>query len=199
MSRWHTRQPVARKSLRDTLTGNLAAFKSNGRPADPVRAARYDGQVARWEEQIASLGPKRERKPKPEALDIDAIHRKQDDTEAPVLRAIGTMLAVHPLVLIAIRQNSGAMHYQGSNGRAIPVWFYKFARKPVDELRVTDFWGFLRDGRPFAIDAKKPSWNGRCTTDSEKGQQAFIHMIEAIGGIGGFARNVDEAAAILPT
>ena len=120
-----------------------------------------------------------------------------DDTEAPVKRAVGELLAAHPLVLLAVRQNSGAMHVDAGNGRSAPIWFYKIVRRPgASTLTFTDYWGFLRDGRPFAIECKRPAW--RAPREArELNQQAFIHMIEAIGGVGGFARSADEANAIL--
>ena len=119
------------------------------------------------------------------------------DSEAPVISAVGELLAVHPAVLFAVRANSGAMHVEGANGRAHPVFFYKLVRRPgASEITITDFWGFLRDGRPFAIECKRPSWKAPRGT-RELDQQAFIHMVESIGGVGGFARSADEANAIL--
>jgi hypothetical protein len=119
------------------------------------------------------------------------------DSEAPVLAAVGELLAAHPKVLFAARQNTGAMHVEGANGRHYPIWFYKLIRRPgASDLTITDYWGFLRDGRPFAIECKRPSWKVPRET-RELNQQAFIHMVEGIGGIGGFARSADEAMAIL--
>jgi len=113
-----------------------------------------------------------------------------NDSEAPVLAAVWDLLASHPQVLLAVRQNSGGAVYE-RDGREIPVWFYKLVRKP-SEMTFTDYWGFMRDGRPFAIECKRPSWKDP-RTDREKRQQAFIEMVEAIGGRGGFVRSVDEA------
>lgn len=115
--------------------------------------------------------------------------------EKDVLAAVGDYLAAHPNVLLAVRQNSGAMHYE-SQGRTVPVWFYKLVRRGDKDVTLTDFWGFLRDGRPFAIEAKRPSWRG-VSDERERKQEAFIHLVEAIGGVGGFVRSVEEAQGIL--
>src|SRR5262245_31173270 len=81
------------------------------------------------------------------------------DSEAPVLAAVGELLAAHPAVSFAARQNTGAMHVQGRDGHAYPVWFYKLVRRPgASDIAITDYWGFLKDGRAFAIECKRPSW-----------------------------------------
>ena len=119
------------------------------------------------------------------------------DSEAPVIAAVGDLLSSHPQVLFAVRQNTGAMHVQGANGRTYPVWFYKLMRRPgASEITITDYWGLLRSGKLFALECKRPSWKAPRET-RELNQQAFIHMIEAIGGVGGFVRSADEASAIL--
>lgn len=115
-----------------------------------------------------------------------------EDTEAPVLAAVSELLRFHPQVLIAVRQNSGGAQTEGG----VPIFFYRLVKSPP-ALTITDLWGFLRDGRPFAFEAKRPSWKSP-RTDRELKQQAFIHMIESIGGIGGFVRSVDEAKGMLP-
>lgn len=155
-----------RLGLRDKLAANNVAD-------------RYYAAMAGVEPQGQSpIPPKRERaKPDPA------------NTEGPVLAAVGDLLAAHPLVLLAVRQNSGAMAYE-KEGRSIPVWFYKLVRNR--EITLTDYWGFLRDGRPFAIECKRPGWK-RPSDDRERKQEAFIHMIESIGGVGAFVRNADEA------
>jgi hypothetical protein len=134
------------------------------------------------------MGPKRERAaPNPA------------DSEGPVLDAVGELLASHPQVLFAVRQNSGAMHSEGRDGRVHAYWFYKLIRRPgASELTLTDFWGYLRDGRAFAIECKRPSWKAP-REKRELNQQAFIRMIESLGGIGGFVRSADEANALLGT
>jgi hypothetical protein len=118
------------------------------------------------------------------------------ETEAPVLAAVGALLASHPQVLLAVRQNSGGAVYE-RDGREIPIWFYKLIRKP-SELTFTDYWGFLRDGRPFAIECKRPSWKAP-HTPREMRQQAFMQLIEKIGGVGGFVRSADEVMPLFPS
>lgn len=115
-----------------------------------------------------------------------------EDSEAPVLAAVGELLHFHPQVLLAIRQNSGAAF----DGRGVPIWFFKILRSPPD-FTLTDYWGFLRDGRPFALEVKRPSWKSP-RTERELKQQSHIHMIESIGGVAGFVRSVEEAACLLP-
>lgn len=129
------------------------------------------------------VAPKRERRaPNPE------------DSEGPVLRAVGELLAVHPQVLLAVRQNSGAMPYE-RDGKQIPVWFYKILREP-ENITLSDYWGFLVDARPFALECKRPSWRGP-SSEREVKQLAFIQMFKRLGGIGGFVRSVAEAQRIL--
>lgn len=121
----------------------------------------------------------------------------QADSEAPVLAAVAELLAAHPLVLFAVRQNSGGMHWQDKGGHYRPILFYKILRRPgASAITFTDYWGFLKDARPFAIECKRPSWKAP-HQQHELNQQAFIHLIESIGGIGGFVRSADEANALL--
>lgn len=115
-----------------------------------------------------------------------------NDSEAPVLAAVGELLHYHPQVLLAIRQNSGAA--MAPNGA--PIWFFKTVRSPP-EFTLTDYWGFLRDGRPFAIECKRPSFKSP-RTERELKQQSHIHLIESIGGVGGFVRSAEEANCLLP-
>jgi len=117
------------------------------------------------------------------------------DTEAPVLAAVGELLAVHPQVLLAVRQNSGAMQVTDAKGRSYPVWMYRLVRFP-QEVTLPDYWGFLRDGRPYALECKRPSWT-KPRDERERKQAAYIRMLECIGGVGGFVRSADEANALL--
>lgn len=117
-----------------------------------------------------------------------------DDLEKHVISDVSELLAAHPKVLLAVRQNSGSLPYD-RDGRPVPIWFYRIVRDPSD-ITLTDFWGFLRDGRPFALEAKKPSWKWS-GEEREIKQRACIQAIEAIGGIGGFVCSIDDAKAIL--
>jgi hypothetical protein len=135
------------------------------------------------------IKPKRERASNGNGASTGAL-------EKDVLHAVGQFLAAHPRVLLAVRQNSGAAHYE-SNGKAVPIWFYKLVKNAGEhDITLTDYWGFLRDGRPFAIECKRESWRS-VSGEREKKQQAFIHLVEAIGGRGGFVRNVNDAEVIL--
>ena len=118
-----------------------------------------------------------------------------NDNEADVLSAVGELLHVHPKVLLAVRQNSGAAQYDNGAGRAIPIWFYRIVRKPV-EMTIVDYWGFLADGRPFAFECKRPSWS-HPRTEREMKQWAYINTIVKLGGVGSFVKSVDEVAALL--
>lgn len=117
------------------------------------------------------------------------------DIEAPVLAAVGDLLAVHPRVLLAVRQNGGAIPYQNAAGRLIPVWFYRLLRKP-EPVRITDYWGFLVSGKPFAIECKKPSWR-EPDGDRELEQSAYIDLIKRCGGIGAFVTDADQVNELL--
>jgi len=121
--------------------------------------------------------------------------------EADVVRAIGELLAVHPRVLFAVRQNSGAASYEAASGKWAPIWFYRvLTSQPVT---ITDFWGLLRpvgDGPaiPFCLEAKREGWS-KPRDSREQKQALFISLIQNCGGVSGFVRNVDEAKAILET
>ena len=122
------------------------------------------------------------------------------DLEKHVLRAVGELLAAHPRVLLAVRQNSGGASYEHSSGRYAPIFFYKLLR-PHDAMTIPDFWGLVEHPgvhrtMPFAIECKRPSWNG-ISSDREMRQEKFIALICESGGVGGFVRNVEEANAIL--
>ena len=124
-----------RKTLRDQL-------------AEANKADRYYAAMAGVEPQNQSeIAPKRER--------AAPVQR-----EAPVVAAISELLAVHPHVLIAVRQNSGMASYEAKSGRYAPVHFYKLLGTNAKYTTITDFWGLLRNGRPFAIEAKAPGFKG---------------------------------------
>ena len=127
--------------------------------------------------------PKREHKPSGQPL------------EADVLRAVGELLAVHPKVLFAVRQNSGALPYKDTRGAMIPVWFYKIVRSR-EKVRISDYWGLLISGRMFAIECKRPSWI-EVRNDREREQEAFLRLITLCHGSAGFARSSEEAKRII--
>jgi hypothetical protein len=162
------------KSMRETLAENRAS-------------------ETKWAQAFGV--PLREDAPMPKEKRVRAASVPSDDTEAPVIKAVGELLAAHPLVLFAVRQNSGAMYYENSQRQQVPVWFYRWARSRV-KMRITDYWGLLIGGRMLAIECKKPSWT-KPTDDREREQQAFIMTVRANGGAGGFATCVEDAERIL--
>ena len=175
MTRW-----IPRRSLRDTLAANETALK----------AMSPTGELGPMQEQFDRnrLPPKRAHK------------RTGEPIEADVLRAVGELLAVHPQVLLAIRQNSGSLPYQDSTGRLIPIWFFKIVKAPR-KIRLSDYWGLLCGDRAginrfFAIECKRPKWKGP-TDARELEQELFLQAVRECGGKAGFARSVDEAKSIL--
>jgi hypothetical protein len=116
-----------------------------------------------------------------------------DDLEKHTLAAVGELLAVHPKVLFAVRQNSGALQYE-RDGKMVPVWLCRIVTS--QQVRISDYWGFLRDGRPLALECKRPSWK-EPTDQREFEQAAFLMLIRNLGGTGEFVRNADEANAAL--
>ena len=161
--------------MRETLAANEAALK----------AMSPTGELGPMQEQFDRnrLPPKRAHK------------RTGEPVEADVLRAVGELLAVHPQVLLAIRQNSGSLPYQDSTGRLIPIWFFKIVKAP-HKIRLSDYWGLLKDGRMWAIECKRPTWKG-LKDGRELEQDFFLSLIRHAGGRAGFARSVDEAQSIL--
>ena len=114
--------------------------------------------------------------------------------EADVVSACAELLAIHPKVLFAVRQNSGAASYEASSGKWAPVWFYKVVtRQPVT---ITDFWGILRDGRMLAIECKRPGWR-EPRGDREMRQALFLSLVQNCGGVGGFVTCINQLKEML--
>lgn len=116
------------------------------------------------------------------------------DLEGPVVAAISELLAAHPKVAFAVRQNSGMASYEAKSGRYAPVFFYRILTEP-QTFTITDFWGFLRDGRMFAFEAKAPGFK-QPRNEREFKQAAFLALVMNCGGIAKFvtdAQQVDEA------
>lgn len=132
----------------------------------------------------------------PHNLKVRASKPREDhpDLEKYVIRAVSQLLAVHPKVLFGVRQNSGGASYEHSSGAYKPIHFYQIlTSQPVT---ITDFWGILRDGRPFCLEAKRPSWK-EPSNDREMRQALFISLIQNCGGVGGFVRSADQANEVL--
>ena len=117
--------------------------------------------------------------------------------EASVMTELAQVYHTHPNILFAVRQNSGSSQIGNSY-----VWFWKWMRRNSVEMTLVDTWGLLRDGRMFAIEAKRPGWKGVGTGDSEQAvkerrQQNFINVVKVGGGVGGFVTSGEQALAIL--
>ena len=119
---------------------------------------------------------------------------KPRQLEAPVVAAIAELLAVHPKVLFAVRQNSGMASYEAKSGKYAPVFFYRILTK--QPMTIPDFWGVLRDGRMLAIEVKAPGFV-EPRTDTERRQAAFLAMVRNCGGVGLFATSADQVAEAL--
>ena len=157
-------------SLRDTLLANNAADRF------------YAAQAGVEPKAQNVIAPKRER--------AAPVQR-----EAPVVSAISELLAAHPRVLFAVRQNSGMASYEAKSGKYAPVYFYRLL-KHGKELTITDFWGILRDGRMLAVEAKAPGFRGP-HTDREFAQANFLALVRNAGGIALFATSADQVAEAL--
>ena len=181
-------------SLRETMQANARAlgFMALAAPIEKAKDAEAFVQTV-----IAAIPEPRKRrsKPEPEGVDIDRVHRPQPPLESEVVTAISLLLNLHPKILFAVRQNSGAASYEAASGRYAPVQFYRILRSS-ENMTVVDFWGLLRSGRMFAIEAKRPGWKGP-HGDREHKQAAFLAMVRETGGIGIFATSADEVTNAL--
>ena len=117
------------------------------------------------------------------------------ELEASVQREVFSVLAKHPAVLFAVRQNSGA----AMSGN-VPIWFYRWARRNGVEMTLTDFWGMLNRGDRgfymFALECKRRDWK-RVTGTRELQQSNFIDVVRSAGGVGGFVTCAEDAMEIL--
>ena len=164
----------SKKSLRDTL-------RENQRGLD-----HYALLYGKPQTQHIAVKPKRE----------IVNHSPKDELEGAVISECIDVLTVHPRVLFAVRQNSGAAFLTGRDGKDMPVWFYRCITSP-EKMRISDFWGILRDGRMFAFEAKRRNWT-HPTDQRETEQESFLDMVADSGGIGRFvtcAEDVLEALA----
>jgi hypothetical protein len=131
--------------------------------------------------------------------DLEAIADKRsnskrmtdDDREETVMREVSALLAHHPKVLFAIRQNSG----MSQNASGTPIWFYRWVRSRT-KMRVTDFWGLLTDKRMFALEAKNRLWKAP-SGEREFEQQEFLTTIREAGGVAGFVTSAEQAQRII--
>ncbi len=190
-----SRIPVKKLGFKPTYRQSIEAAN---------RADRFYAGMAGVEPQNQTiLAPPRHhtRNPPMDGVDIDAAHKRRD-LEGPVVKAIGELLAAHPLVLFAVRQNSGAASYEAKSGHYAPVHFYRILTHGK-EITITDFWGILRHedwilppSRLLAIEAKAPGWT-KPRTEREFKQANFLALVRNAGGRAGFATSADEAKAII--
>ncbi len=113
------------------------------------------------------------------------------DREDAVLREVGALLANHPKVLMAWRQNSG-MAYNESKA---PIFFYRWVRSKV-KMRLPDFIGVLTDGRLLGLEVKHRNWT-KPSGEREAEQQAFLLTVKYAGGAAGFVTSAEQAQAII--
>lgn len=181
-------------SLRATMQANARALGFMALAAPIEKAAAAEAFVATV---VASIPPApKKREAKLEGVDIDAIHQnKRTPLESEVVTAISQLLARHPKVLFAVRQNSGAASYEAASGKYAPVVFYRILTHG-SEMTVVDFWGILKDGRVFAIEAKRQGFK-KPRDNREYKQANFLAMIRNVGGIGIFATNAEQVAEAL--
>lgn len=109
--------------------------------------------------------------------------------ESALLAAVLELLAVHPRVACAWRNNVGAMSrtYRTTDGD-LRRYFVRFG----GGRGAPDILGFLRDGaRLLAIEVKR---QGEKATAE---QMAFLELVASHGGAAGVAYTVDDAIAIV--
>lgn len=142
-------------------------------------------------------------KPIPEGFDTPEVVKKAravvnpsdpNELESSVMYEVAGILAKHPNVLFAIRQNSGSMEVE-SNGKKMPIWFYRWARSR-EHMTLPDYWGLLTDGRMFAIECKRRNWT-KPTGEREGKQLAFILTVKYAGGVGGFVTCGEQVLELL--
>ena len=162
-----------KKSLRDTL-------RENQRGLD-----HYALLYGKPQTQHIAVKPKRE----------IVNHTDASELEASVISEVSSLLAKHPSVLFAVRQNSGAAFLKGRDGKDMPVWFYKCITSP-EKMRISDFWCILRDGRFAAFECKRRNWT-KPSDQREVEQWAFLTMVSNSGGIGRFVTCAEDVLEAL--
>ena len=178
--------------LRQTMLANaawLAAQSPDGKlPAD---------LAATMARSLPAAPKRRKAVERMDGLDMDAIHgtKRTAPLESEVVRAISELLAAHPLVAHACRQNTGMASYEAASGKYAPVHFYKLL-KNAGVITLPDFWGFLKGGRFFALEAKRENFK-EPRDDRERKQANFLALVRNCGGIGAFVRSATEAKAAI--
>lgn len=123
------------------------------------------------------------------------VNRTPDDMlEASVSKDTASVLASHPQVLFAVRQNSGGTWLPGKDGKDQPVFFYRLLRN--EDMVISDYWAILKDGRMLACECKRRDWKFT-NTDRERRQLNFIDMVVRSGGLGLFVTDARQITAKL--
>ena len=99
-------------------------------------------------------------------------------TESQVLKACLDLLAYHPKIAFAYRQNTGAVK--------IDKRYVKFGTRGQP-----DIVGMLKGGRYLAVEVKRP---GKAPTAE---QNAFLYAINKDGGFGCWVDSVERLAKLL--
>lgn len=170
---------VARRSFRDQMADNAAAQTFLERMYGDLRQRKGVAPM------VLSESPKKR---------INVNRTDANELEGAVMIEIADVLRVHPLVIFAIRANTGSAPMIGKGGKEFPLWFYRWI-KSGEKMTLTDFWGAGRFGM-FAIEAKKRAWH-YTGKDREPRQLAFINVVRKIGGRAGFATCGQDAINIL--
>jgi len=167
-----------RPKLRDTVKATMAHLSAFG-AIPPDLQASHDKLIAGLPKQRGPI-----------------VNRSApDELEGSVSTDVGAMLRDHPQVLIAMRFNSGSIQRQTASGDFVPMWFHRWISRP-EKMRLTDYFGWLADFRPFALECKRANWRGP-SDDRELEQQKFIWFIRRAGGVGGFVRSGNEAKGVI--
>ena len=176
-----------RKRLRDTMLEGLAVQKSwfAGMSPDDPRYAAAQERLARQEALIPSV-------PKARLLRRPVDGRPVVPLEKEVIAGVAALLNVHPRILWCIRINSGSSAYTNAVGKDIPLWFFRWIKRP-DKSRMSDFLGATVDCRIIAVECKRPGWT-KPADQREEEQAAFLKIVRDAGGIGIFATNAQQVA-----
>ena len=126
------------------------------------------------------IPPEPKKRPKREPSPAE----QRQPSEAEILKAILSMLRRHPKVALCWRQNSGTFQERNRNGTT------RYIRANT-QRGMSDIMGALMDGRTLAIEVK--SRTGRM----RPGQEEFLALIRAAGGVAGVCRSVEDAVALL--
>lgn len=132
----------------------------------------------------------------PHSIKPAAPRKAPVSREGPVVRAVLELLQQHPATALVVRQNSGGASYEHSSGRYAPIMFYTLWKPTNKEVTISDVWGILKDGRPYAFECKAPGWT-KPRDDREYRQAAFLMLIRNLGGIGEFITSADQVQALL--